>query len=104
VNPKTGLVYATTARQVVAINGVTHAVARRIAAGGRPLGIAVDASNGTVYTTTSRGAVVAIANGTARVVGHAIKPNGVAVSRKGRVAVADASRRSIAVLGGPGST
>jgi YVTN family beta-propeller protein len=105
VNPKTGLVHVATARRVVAISGPTHAVARRFSVGGRPRGLAVDAARGVVYATTTRGAVVAIAGGTARVVAHAIKPNGVAVSRTGRVAVADAYRRSVAVFGrGPGTT
>jgi len=99
VNPKTGLVYVATARQVVEINGVTQAVARRISVGARPRGIAVDASQGVVYATTTGGALVAIANGTSHVVAQAVRPNGVAVSRTGRVAVADASRRSVAVFG-----
>src|SRR6185295_9205799 len=88
VNARTGIVYVTTAREVVAINGVTHAVVRRISVKGRPRGIAVDAPRGVVYTTTSRGAVLAISNGAADIVARATKPNGVAVSRSGRVAVA----------------
>jgi YVTN family beta-propeller protein len=105
VNPRTGRVYVTTARQVVTINRATLGVAGRISVGGRPRGIAVDATNGVVYASTNRGVVVAIANGAAHVVAHAVKPNGVAVSRSGRVAFVDAYRRSIVVFGrGTGTT